>query len=177
VKVVTVPPGGRYDGLNEVVAPSGVPCTASVIGLANAEPCMATEKLNVAALPAGTDCEVAPVAVSVKLDVVPTTMLAVADVLERKFESPEYTALTLCVPSASELVLKAAAPADRGAVDNTVAPSSKVMLPVGTPLVVLDAWIVSVMVAPTPGMVVEADIAVSVGACAMVSLAGAATAE
>jgi hypothetical protein len=55
VKLVTVPPGGKTDGLSEAVAPSGVPCTASVIGLDIAAPCIATEKLKVAALPAGTD--------------------------------------------------------------------------------------------------------------------------
>jgi len=176
VKLVTVPPGGRYEGLKDAVAPSGVPCTASVIGLDITAPWVATEKLKVAALPAGTDCEVAPVAVNVKPDVVPTTMLAVVDVLGRKFESPEYTALKLCVPSASELVLKAAAPATRGTDDSTVVPSSRVTLPVGTPLVVLAVCIVSVKVAPGPSALVEADTAVTVGACAMAKLAAATTA-
>lgn len=89
VKLVTDPPGGSNAGLNDAVAPTGTPCTASVIGLDIAAPCMATAKLKVAALPAGTDWLVAPVAASVKSAPAPIVTTAAAEVPPRKFESPE----------------------------------------------------------------------------------------
>ena len=89
VKLVTAPPGGRLDGLSDAVAPNGTPCTASAIGLDRAAPVVATEKLYVAALPAGTACVAEPVAVKLKSDAAPTTTFALPEVLGRKFESPE----------------------------------------------------------------------------------------
>jgi hypothetical protein len=89
VKLVTAPPGGMYDGFSDAVAPTGVPCTASTIGPGIAVPCIITEKLKVAALPAGTLCAVAPVGVRLKSDVVPTTIAEETEVLGRKFESHE----------------------------------------------------------------------------------------
>jgi hypothetical protein len=59
------------------------------MGLDRAAPVVATEKLYVAALPAGTDCEAEPVDARVKSEVAPTTMFALAEVLGRKLESPE----------------------------------------------------------------------------------------
>src|SRR5579864_4492492 len=38
VNEVIVPPGGKLDGFSETVAPSGAPCTPSVIGLAIGAP-------------------------------------------------------------------------------------------------------------------------------------------
>ena len=125
-------------GFSEAVAPGGVPCTASVIGLDSAAPCMAAEKVKVAALPAGTHCEVAPVAARVKSGAAPTVTVALAEVLGRKFESPAYTALKRWVPSVRALVVNVAPPAaDSGATPSAAAPSNSVTLPVGTPLVVL----------------------------------------
>jgi hypothetical protein len=150
----------------------GIPCTASRIGLANAAPLVATEKLKVAALPAGTICVVAPVAAMEKSDAAPTTTLAIVEVLGKKLVSPEYAAVRVCVPSVSVPVVNAAPPAASGMADTTVVPSSNVTLPVGTPLVVLDACMVSVTGRPEVGLVVDADSRVSVGACVMVKLAG-----
>ncbi len=169
---MTVPPGGNNAGLSEAVAPTGVPCTPNAIGLDIAAPCIATEKLKVAALPAGTDWVVAPVAASVKSDAAPTVTFVVAEVLARKFESPAYTALKLCAPEPSALVLNAAPPVASETTDKTVDPSSTVTLPVGTPLVVLAAWIFSVTDAPAAGALVETESVVSVGAFAIVRLAG-----
>jgi hypothetical protein len=110
-----------------------------MIGLAIAGPVIPTAKLNVAALPAGTIWEVAPVAANEKSDAAPTVTLATPEALARKLPSPEYTALKLCIPSPSELVLNVAPPAVSGTTASAVAPSSNVTLPVGTPLVVLVA--------------------------------------
>jgi hypothetical protein len=95
---------------------------------------------------------------------------AAAEVLARKFESPAYTALKLCVPSPSALVLNAAPPAESGTTDSTVVPSSTVTLPVGTPLVTLAAWMFSVTGWPAVGVLAEADSVVNVGAFAIVTL-------
>jgi hypothetical protein len=143
-----------------------------VIGLASAAPEVATEKLKVAALPAGTTCEVEPAAVMEKSEAAPTTMFELAEVLGRKFVSPEYAAVRVCIPSASALVLIAAPPAESGIVESAFVPSSSVMFPVGTPVVALAAHIVNVSGRPRLGVLIEADSAVSVGACAMLRLAG-----
>jgi hypothetical protein len=172
---VTAPPGGRLEGFSDAVAPSGTPCTASRIGLASAVPCGVTEKLNVAALPAGTDSLVTPVPASVKSDDgAPTATLTTADVLARKFVSPPYTALKACVPVASELVLKVAAPApESGTALNAVVPSITVTEPVGAPLVVLAACTFSVNGRPAPMLPAEADTTTVDGAFAMLTATGA----
>jgi histidyl-tRNA synthetase len=89
VNAVTEPPGGRYDGLIEEVEPSGTPATASVMGLVSAGPCIATENAKLAALPAATDCELAPLDAMLKSEADPTVIVPSADVLGRKFVSPE----------------------------------------------------------------------------------------
>jgi hypothetical protein len=88
VKLAVVLPGGRLARLSDTVAPGGVPCTASVMGLESAAPCIATEKLKVAALPAGTLCELAPATASAKSDAALTVRFVFAEVLGRKFASP-----------------------------------------------------------------------------------------
>ena len=172
VKLDTAPSGGRYCGFSDAVAPTGVPCTASVIGLAIAVPTIPAEKLNVAALPAATICVVAPVAASVKSAAAPTVTFVPAEMLGRKFPSPEYAALKLCEPNASALVLNAAVPPASCTTDSTAVPSITVTLPDGTPLVVLAAWTFSVIGPPRLNAAVDVAADVSVGACAIVKLAG-----
>ena len=71
-------------------------------------------------------------------------------------ESPAYAALSVCVPSARELVVNVAPPAaDSGATPSTAAPSIRVMLPVGTPLVALATFALSVTGTPTLGLLVR----------------------
>jgi hypothetical protein len=107
-----------------------------------------------------------------KSDAAPTTTFVLVEVLGRKFASPEYTAVKVCVPSVRVLVVNAALPAASGSVKSAVVPSNNVTLPVGTPLVVLAACIVKISGMPRLGLLVEADSAVSVGACVMLTLAG-----
>jgi hypothetical protein len=51
-----------------------------------------------------------------------------------KLLSPAYTAVIVCEPMASELILKVAASPDSVPVPSVVAPSLKVTVPVGVPL-------------------------------------------
>jgi hypothetical protein len=96
----------------------------------------------------------------------------IAEVLGRKFVSPEYAAVRVWVPRENVLVVNAALPARSGIEESAVVPSSTMTLPVGRPLVVLAACIANVTGSPRLGLPVEADNAVSVGACVMLRLAG-----
>ena len=93
------------EGSSDAVAPSGTPCTASTMGLASAAPVVATEKLNVAALPAGTACVVEPVDGELKSEAARYHDVGVAEVLGEEVGIARVGGGESVRPSASELVV------------------------------------------------------------------------
>jgi hypothetical protein len=128
-------PGGTAAGFNDAVAPEGIPCKASRIGLANAAPWIATLNWNVATVPIDTVCLDAPELASVKSETGAATVTTeLVDDAERKFVSPEYTAVMLWVPAARLGTVNAVPTCT---VPSNEVPSISDTVPVGTPEVVL----------------------------------------
>jgi hypothetical protein len=87
-------------------------------------------------------------------------------VLATKFESPPYCAVSECVPAVNAEVAKVATPLlFKDPVPSAVAPSKKVIVPVGVPVADAVTVAVSVTVAPGTEGFTSAVSAVAVEAC------------
>jgi hypothetical protein len=130
-------------------------------------------KLKLAVPPEGIVCDAAPVGVNVKSGAFGgaaiTVMSSELETLAIKFRSPVYCIASVCTPGARLLVVNVAG---LDALKSVAAPSFTVRVPVGVPAVVGVALAVSVSGAPALIDVADGVSVETVGAGAMVTLAG-----
>jgi hypothetical protein len=129
-------PGTTAGGEKITDAPDGSPLALIVTAPVKGSPSEDTVSPNIAVDPATTVCLETPAAATVKSGIAFTACRTFADVLARKFASPEYATERVCSPAPTLRSTADADPFTSAAVATTFPPSRNSTDPVGTPAVV-----------------------------------------